>query len=403
MSKFVADYCRTCPTCQRTKGSPQRPLGLLTPLSVPDFPWQSVSLDLITDLPVSNGFDSITVVVDRLTKMIVCIPCLKTVTAPQLAHLFIDNVVRRFGMPEELVSDRDPRFTSHFWRSLMNLLGTKLAMSTAAHPQTDGQTERANRTLEDMLRGFVSPKQKDWSSYLALVEFAYNNSKQASTLHTPFFLNHGRHAHTPFSSALATHAKVPAVTTFLEGIQQALADAQANMNAAQQRQKFYADAKRREHQFKVGDQVLLTIRPQQLPPGVSSKLHAKYSGPFLIIAAVGSNAFKLDLPPTVNIHPVFHVSQLKQFLCDTELHGKSTKPGPLYADKKGDVYEVESILGKRQKPGGKRGELQYLVKWTGHPFSDSSWEPLAHVQHLKRDCSAAPLVSPAEITKLLAQ
>jgi hypothetical protein len=400
--KSIGDFVATCPVCQLTKGTSKLPFGLLTPLSIPTAPWQSVSLDLITDLPVSNGFDSITVVVDRLTKMLVCIPCNKSVSAPQLAQLFVDNVVRRFGMPEDLVSDRDPRFTSHFWRSLMELLGTKFSMSTAAHPQSDGQTERANRTLEDMLRGFVSTKQRDWSRVLSVVELAYNNSIQASTLHTPFFLNHGRHPRTPFSAAIAQFAPVPAVSAFVEGLQEAIKEAQTNMHSAQQRQKSYADGKRQEHPFQVGQQVLLAIRPHQLPPGVSSKLSAKFSGPFPIIAAVGKNAFKLGLPAAVNIHPVFHVSQLKPYLYDTGLHpvSESTKPGPLYTDKKGDVYEVERILGKSMRLHNKSKRLEYLVKWKGYPLSDASWEPFAHVKHLAEDCQLAPYLSSEEVKRL---
>ena len=162
MSSTIRQFCRSCDTCQRNKGSGAAPYGLLQPLPIPEYPWQSVSLYLVTDLPVCCGFDSIFVVVDRLTKLLVLTPCRKTVTAPQLAQLFIDRVFVRFGMPMSIVSDRDPRFTSHFWKSFMQILGTELAMSTAYHPQSDGQTERANRTFEDMLRGFVGPRQDDW-------------------------------------------------------------------------------------------------------------------------------------------------------------------------------------------------------------------------------------------------
>jgi len=177
------------------------------------------------------------VVVDRLTKCLVLTPCNKTVTAPQLAQLFIDNVFRRFGMPTSIVSDRDPRFTGSFWKSFMQLLGTQLNLSTAYHPQSDGQTERANRTIEDMLRGFVSPRQDDWCRYLSLIEFAYNNSQQASTLHSPFYLNHGRHPLIPLASAVPKHSPNPAVADFVEQLQLALQNAKSNISSAQQRQK----------------------------------------------------------------------------------------------------------------------------------------------------------------------
>jgi hypothetical protein len=328
------------------------------------------------------------VVVDRLTKFIILTPCSKTVTAPQLAKLFVKNVYKRFGMPTSIVSDRDPRFTSHFWKAFMTLLGTDLNMSTAYHPQTDGQTERANRTFEDMLRGFVGPRQTDWCEYLDLVEFAYNNSKQASTLHSPFFLNHGQHPLTPIAAVVASRSPAPAVTKFVDDMQAVLKSVKSNIASAQQRQKFYADKKRRDHSFRVGDMVLLAVRQNQLPPGLSSKLSAKFSGPFEIVAAVGNFAFKLDLPETVNIHPVFHVSQLKPFVAgDTPI--TAVQPPPVYVDRRGGVYEVETILAKRKY----RNSFQYLVQWTGYGEEENTWEPAANVQHLKELIAAAPLIS----------
>jgi hypothetical protein len=235
-----------------------------------------------------------------------------------------------------------------------------------------------------------------------MAEYGYNNSKQASSQHSPFFLNHGRHPSTHFSNIVAKRAQVPAVTTFVEGLQSALQDAKTNIHAAQMRQKAYADKKRREHQFQVGEQVLLAVRQQQLPPGISSKLSVKYSGPFLISAAVGKNAFKLDLPATVNIHPVFHVSQLKRYLADDTLHPEqtATQPGPVYADKKGAVFEVESILGKRLRSRGTTRSWEYLVKWRGYPAWESTWEPFSHVSHLTADCQAAPTLTLGDIHRL---
>lgn len=388
MNSTVRLFCRKCETCQRTKGPNTLPLGLLQPLPIPDEPWQSISMDLVTDLPPCCGHDSIFVVVDRLTKLIVLTPCKKTITAPQLAQLFIDNVYKRFGMPTSIVSDRDPRFTSHFWKTFMHLLGTQLNMSTAYHPQTDGQTERANRTIEDMLRGFVGPRQDDWCIYLSLIEFAYNNSLQASTLHTPFFLNHGRHPITPLSSAVPKHSPNPAVTNFVEELQNALRSAKSNISSAQQRQKSYADRKRKDHSFKVGDQVLLAARQNQLPPGLSSKLSAKFHGPFPIVATVGSHAFKLELPDTVTIHPVFHVSQLKPFV-PSDHSTEPTQPPPLYTDKAGAIYDVETILAKKKV--GK--SWKFLVKWKGFDDFENTWEPLRNVRKLSDLIAAAPIVS----------
>jgi hypothetical protein len=186
-------------------------------------------MDLITDLPkCASGVDAVVVFVDRLTKMIVCAPTTKTVTAPQLAQIFVFKVFCQFGLPSSIVSDRDVRFTSNFWQALWQMLGTKLKMSTAFHPQTDGQTERANRTVEEMLRPYVHPRQDDWDQHLDLVAFAYNNATQASTGQTPFFLNHGRHPATPFDRALPRESEVPAANQFLQN----LADATSALRIA---------------------------------------------------------------------------------------------------------------------------------------------------------------------------
>jgi hypothetical protein len=392
ISSAVRDFCRSCDACQRNKGPGAVPYGLLQPLPIPDGPWQSVSFDLVTDLPVCCGHDSILVVVDRCTKLAIFSTCTKTISAPQLAQLFIDKVFVRFGMPTSIVSDRDPRFTSNFWRAFVKLLGTELAMSTAYHPQSDGQTKRMNRTMEDMLRGFVGPRQGDWCRYLSMVEFAYNNSIQASTVQTPSFLNHGRHPLTPLSSVVPARSVNPSVSEWVEGLQTALSSAKSNLASAQQRQKTYADKRRRDHPFQVGDQVLLAARKNQLAPGLSSKLSAKYFGPFEIVAAVGTRAFKLNLPETVNIHPVFHVSQLKPYVSSSAPVPVTTPP-PLYTDKRGGVYAVETILAKKRV--GK--EWKYLVKWTGYDDSENTWEPFSHVRHLTDLVAAAPVFSKSHL------
>jgi hypothetical protein len=198
MSDTVKLYVRTCDACQRNKKPNQLPLGLLQPLPIPATPWDSISLDF-TDMPRSRqGYDSMMVCVDRLTKMLVAIPTTRTVTGPGAAQLFVDHVLRRgYGLPRSLVSDRDPRFTGHFWRGLQAQLGVRLDLSSPAHPQTDGQTERANRTLKEVLRAFVNTRQDDWDLQLPLAEFAYNDSVHAGTGCTPFFANLGRHPRLP--------------------------------------------------------------------------------------------------------------------------------------------------------------------------------------------------------------
>jgi hypothetical protein len=188
-------------------------MGLLQPLPLPDHCWEQVSHDLVTGLPKTpRGYDIIITFVYRLSKRILLVPTTSTIDAVGYARLFFNNIFRHFGLPRVLVSDKDPCFTLNFWRALCKRLGTNLNMSTSHHPQTDGQTERANRMIEDMLKAYVAPHQSDWDEHLIAAEFAYNNSVQASTGSTPFYLNHGRHPHTPLSLAVADnqprHAQV---------------------------------------------------------------------------------------------------------------------------------------------------------------------------------------------------
>jgi hypothetical protein len=166
----VLQYVSHCPSCQRNKAPSTKPAGLLQPLSVPGGTWEHISMDFITHLPKSpEGFDALFVVVDRLSKMVHAIPTHDTATAEDTALLFYQHVFKLHGLPVDIVSDRDPKFTSHFWKDLAKLTGTKLSMSTAAHPQSDGQTERVNRVLQDMLRHYVGSEHRDWNTYLPAV------------------------------------------------------------------------------------------------------------------------------------------------------------------------------------------------------------------------------------------
>ncbi len=200
MKEMVARYVSTCPVCQRTKGSNQKPIGLLRPLAVPAERWDQVTMDFITGLPTTTtGCDAITSFVDKLSKMVHFAAGRKSDTAQTVASQFFEQVYRHHGLPLSIVSDRDPRFLSAFWQELWDLCGTRLDMSTPYHAQTDGQTERINRWLEDALRAYVNAQQEDWDQKLASLEFAYNDKVQASTGFTPFYLNTGRHPRTPAS------------------------------------------------------------------------------------------------------------------------------------------------------------------------------------------------------------
>jgi len=290
MFHTVSLYVAKCATCACTKPSNKQPMGLLQPLPLPDHCWEQVSHDIITGLPKTpRGHDAIVTFVDRLSKRVIFVPSTCTIDAAGYAELFFKEIFRHFGLPKVIVSDRDPRFTSHFWRALHKRLGTNLKMSTAHHPQTDGQTERANRTVEDMLRAYTTPFQHNWDEYLVPAEFAYNNSLQASTGFTPFYLNHGRHPHTPLSLLTDHHRPTasdtnPAANDFVGRFQTNISRAKDALYRAQQRQQRYADQHRRHAEFSVGDQVLLSTKylSLHLKEGTTPKLCPKFTGPFKI-------------------------------------------------------------------------------------------------------------------------
>ena len=246
MDKSIGQFISTCISCQRNKNLSTKPAGLLQPLDVPDRPWGSVSTDFITGLPVTkSGFDAIAVFVDRLTKYVHIVPTPTKCTAWMWTDFFVIHVFGNHGMVDEVISNRGPQFAGNFNQHLAERLNIKWKLSTAYHPQTDGQTERTNRTIEDMLQHFVSPATDDWDRYLAEIHFAINNAWQESVRSTPFYLNYGYHPKTPLAASLPKGkeltSKNPVSTKYSWHMQQVLAKAKRCMLDAQQRQKRYYD------------------------------------------------------------------------------------------------------------------------------------------------------------------
>jgi hypothetical protein len=366
MPEQVGTYVSTCDSCQRNKSLSGKPQGEHTPLPVAESPWVHISMDFIMRLPKTHkGHDAIMVVVDRFSKMVKFIPTVSNVSASGTARLFLDHVFRLFGMPESIVSDRDPRFTGKFFTELCHLLDVKQSFSSAFHPESDGQTERANRVLEDALRHYVAPDGKDWDEHLALAEFAVNNAFHASIQSTPFFLNYGRHPRVPGHPEFPS--KVPQAQGQVRRFRELWERAKKCLQAARDRQKAYVDAHRKPVTFEVGDRVLLATKNAQPKNVLGRKLMPKWMGPFTIIEKVNPVAYRLALPEGLRWHPVFHVSLLKAYS-----EGGRVQPPPLPEIVNGEPeFEVEKILADRTRGT----QLEFLVKWLGFAQEHNSWEP----------------------------
>ena len=371
MWKSVKEYVTTCDICSRSKIPRHRPYGLLHPLPVPEKPWSSISMDFIVDLPESKSFDSIFVVVDRLTKMAHFVPCNKTVTGEETARLFVENVYKYHGLPDDIISDRGTQFTSKFWQSLFKILQVKIKLSSAYHPQTDGQTERVNQVLEQYLRCSINYHQDNWVDLLPIAEFAYNNTFQESIRQTPFFANYASHPR--FDSLNLSLAKNPAAQDLATRLSEIHKEMKARLVEAQERQKMNADKSRKQHpNISVGDKVWL-LRRNLKTRRTSDKLDYRRLGPFLVTKQVNEVAYRLDLPTSMKIHPVFHVSLLEPYKESTIPGRLQAPPPPIEIDGE-EEFEVSEILDSRIN----RRKLEYLVHWQGYEVSERTWEPAAN-------------------------
>lgn len=373
MRQYVDQYVRNCHTCSRSKATHHAPHGVLRPLPVPERPWQDISMDFVTGLPTSNEYDAILVVVDRLSKMRHLIPCHTTANAEDVAKMFLNSVWKLHGLPNSIISDRGTQFTSNFWKKLCHLLRIEPKLSSAFHPQTDGQTERMNAVMEQYLRCFVSYQQDDWADWLPMAEFAANNAISDTTQTSPFFANYG------FNPRFNTNQdqeqgslKQEEATLFAKSMNQLHDHLRAEMKRAQIIQADNADTHRiPAPNYQVGDEVWLsaknirTTRPTR-------KLDWKRLGRFKIKKTISPYAYELDLPASMKIHPVFHVSLLDPVNKDP-VPGQILPPPPPVEVEGEEEFEIEEVLDSRMS----RRKLQYLIKWRG--YDAPTWEPATSI------------------------
>ena len=380
MRKIVKEVVSQCDTCLRNKASRHAPYGHMNTMVIPDIPWKSISWDFIVKLPKSKDpmtgveYDSILVIMERLTKYMILVPYHESSTAEQLAHAFIKEVVSRHGLPEEILSDRDKLFTSKFWIAVTSLLGTKRKLSTAFHPQTNGGNERMNQVVETYLRSYVNYQQNNWVELLPLAQFAYNSSETETTLVTPFFANFGyepiayREPGTPEVDNQLARVTVDKIRDLHKELAEEL------QFVAERNAHYYNQRRSQEPTLKEGDKVYL-VRKNINTKRPSDKLDHKKLGPFKIKQVKGPLNYELALPKTMNIFPVFHISLL-------EKAPPGAPPAPITEIQPVNPnaeYEVEKILHCKYISN----KVKYLIKWKNYPDSENTWEPKSNLNCLE--------------------
>ncbi|GJT28260.1 putative reverse transcriptase domain-containing protein [Tanacetum coccineum] len=375
MKANIATYVSKCLTCAKVKAEHKRPSGLLVQPEIPQWKWDNITMDFVTKLPKSSqGYDTIWVIVDRLTKSAIFMPMRETDPLDKLARMYLKEVVTKHGIPVSIICDRDPRFSSNFWKSLQKALGTSLDMSTAYHPETDGQSERTIQTLEDMLRACVIDFGNGWVKHLPLVEFSYNNSYHASIKAAPFEALYGRKCRSPVCWAEVGQVQLTGPELVQESTERIIQIKQ-RIQTARDRQKSYADLKRKPMEFQVGDKVMLKVSPWKgvVRFGKRGKLNPRYVGPFKVLKKVGAVAYKLELPQELSrVHNTFHVSNLKKCYSDDPL--VVPLEGLQVDDKLHFVEEPVEVMDREVKQLRRSRVPIVKVRWNSRRGPEFTWE-----------------------------
>ncbi|KFZ04506.1 hypothetical protein V502_10100, partial [Pseudogymnoascus sp. VKM F-4520 (FW-2644)] len=401
LHRDVQEYVATCPQCQGKAIHRHKPYGKLEPLPLPKDvkPFQHLSLDWITGLPESRktstgqSFNSILTIVDRFTKYAYFVPTTTDTTAANFAELFFETVECHHGTPLSIVTDRDSRITAQFWQEVCAYKSIKRRLSTAYHPQTDGQSEALNRIVEDYLRAYSTDDQASWVNLLPLAQFAYNNSTNHTTGKSPHYILYGFNCDIRFhveDNALERgidrglnprHPKtgrlsmpnlaMPGVEERIQRLHQLRTDLQTKLDQARKRMAKYYDQNHTPKEFKQGSLVKLSTKNLRL---VNRKLAPRWIGPFRITGRIGGQAYRLALPAKYSrLHDVFPVQALEDY---HRRGNEEPMPMPDLEDLE-DEYEVEEIKDQADLDGIRH----YLVKWAGWPAEYNTWEPEANLEN----------------------
>jgi transposase InsO family protein len=369
----VERYVDNCMVCKRTKAPRDKTPGLLQPLPIPDRPWQHISMDFCSLPKDRNGFDAVFAIIDRLSKRPISIPCHKTIGAKEMAKLFVTHIYRWKGVPDTIVSDRGGQFISDFWDEVCKILRVKLKLSTSNHPPTDGQTEIWNEYMQQRLRPFVDHYQDNWSELLPIIDFAGAALPQRSTGVSPFYVDNGYEPRISFDWHNATAPRELNLNRrqaqhWVKDLQKAWNVAKEGIEEAQEQQRAQANKHRREEDFGVGDYVMVTTKHWNLRRP-SRKLSEQLAGPFQISEKVG-NSYRLDLPESIKVHPIFAPEKLRNATHSEPLEGQLQDPQPAIEVNGQSEWEVEEVLASKLT----RSRLFYKVKWIGFD-EDYEWYP----------------------------
>ncbi|KAM3850576.1 A disintegrin and metalloproteinase with thrombospondin motifs 14-like [Diretmus argenteus] len=365
-------YVAACTTCARSKASHQAPAGLLRPLPVPSRPWSHIGLDFVTGLPPSKGNSVVLTIVDRFSKAANFLALPKLPTAFVTAELLFNHIVRIHGIPSDIVSDRGPQFISQVWRAFCKAMGATVSLSSGHHPQTNGQAERTNQDLEATLRCVAEADPTSWSTQLAWVEYAHNTLVSSATGMSPFNASLGYQP--PLFPAQEVQLAVPSVQEHVRHCRAIWKDTRAALEKAQEAAQHSAN-KRRDPapQYQPGQSVWLSTKNIPLLTE-SRKLSPRFIGPFTIDRIINPTVVKLSLPDNMKVHPVFHVSQLKQ-VSSSPLCPPSVPPPPPRLIDDHPAFTVRRLVDVRPRGRG----FQFLIDWEGYGPEERSWVPRSFI------------------------
>ncbi|ANB11457.1 gag-pol fusion protein [Sugiyamaella lignohabitans] len=373
---FIQRYINSCVACQKNKTPRHKPYGELKPLPIPEAPFTDLTIDFMTDLPKSQGYDAICAVVDRYSKFTLLFPTNKTITARGLADLVVDRVLNVFGAPKRILSDRGPQFISAFWKQAMASFGTKVKLTTPYHPQTDGQTERINQEISQWLRFYINSHHNNWSKLLSRIAFDYNNKVNKTTGFTPSQVVFNFKTISDLNYSAADNYEDLSKKLFeYEEIRNSLSQ---NYARSQKSYKKFYDRHRVAFEFNPGDSVLLSTKHLNLPT-IKRKFSRRWIGPFLVHTKVNENAYRLNFPSGWRASQVWNITELRPFqpdLCNRKQPLPTTSEDiDFYSNNPLGITEILQVNGDDPS------NFQYLVEVIEDGFPQHRWVPYSKLSN----------------------